>query len=477
MNDLDLAPAERKDRSPGATIQVFEPGDHNVGPHVSSLKSTAATGPGGPSEAGIGETVDERMALVLRISSSPQFRRAAKLREFLIYVVEQTLKSPGASLNEHQIGRAVFGRAEDYSPSEDNVVRAHARQLRVKLSEYFSASGKDEPLVLEIPKGSYLPVFSPRACVPAAPVEESPWRWPVRLPSRILSWVALAVVAGSLGASAFLAVQNRTLQRQLATSLGATPSLIPAPLAWVLDPDHAVSLVVADSCFGLMQDLDGRPASLEEYLNPEFWQRAKPISPGSRNVDWLMRRIRSRELTSYADVLLAARILRLVGPRAEISIRFARDLHTRELNSANFVFLGSSYVNPWLALYDKRRNFRIEVDAAAARQGIINKAPRLGERASYHMLGEDGVSGVTYGLIAFCPSDGATGNVLIIEGTNMEGTEAAGSMILDPKSAREILSQAGIPDGSRAHPFFEILIETKVLAGAPSQTRVVAWRR
>jgi hypothetical protein len=225
-----------------------------------------------------------------------------------------------------------------------------------------------------------------------------------------------------------------------------------------------------------MQDLAGRPATLEEYLDPEFWQSTKPSSLTSRNVDWLMRRIRSRELTSYADVLLAARILRLAGPRAKISIRFARDLHTRELNSGNFVFLGSSYVNPWLTLYDRKRNFRIQVDAAS-RQSIINKAPRPGERASYFMLGEDGVPGVTYGLIAFCPSDGVTGNVLIIEGTNMEGTEAAGSMILDPKSAREILSQAGIPDGSRAHPFFEILIETKVLAGAPSQTRVVAWRK
>lgn len=424
----------------------------------------------------MGEAMDERMALVQRISSSAQFRRATKLRDFLTYVVEQTLKNQGDSLSEYQIGRSVFGRSEDYSPSEDNVVRAHARQLRVKLSEYFSSAGKDEPLVVEIPKGSYAPVFSPRASVPVAPVTESPARWPARLSSRIPAWVVFAVLAISLGATVFLAVQNRALQRQVATSLGSTPGVITAPFAWVLDPDRSVSLVVADSCFGLMQDLAGRPASLEEYLDPEFWQKTKPSSPIASNGDWLMRRIRSRELTSYADVLLSARILRLAGPRAKIAIRFARDLNTRELNSGNFVFLGSSYVNPWLALYDRKRNFQIQVDAAS-RQNIINKAPRPGERASYFMLGEDGVPGVTYGLIAFCPSDGTTGNVLIIEGTNMEGTEAAGSMILDPKSAREILSQLGIPESSRTHPFFEILVETKVLAGAPSQTRVVAWRK
>jgi hypothetical protein len=420
--------------------------------------------------------MDERLVLVQRISSSPQFRRAAKLRDFLGYVVEQTLQGQGDSLNEQQIGRAVFGRAADYSPSEDNVVRAHARQLRVKLSEYFSATGKAEPLVLEIPKGTYVPVFSPRASAPAAPVEGSPERWPLRLWSRIPAWVVLAILAGLLGASVFLAVQNRVLQRQLATSLGGAPSPIPAPLAWVLDPDRSVSLVVADSCFGLMQDLAGRPASLEEYLGPEFWQRTTPFSPSASNVDRLMHRIRSRELTSYADVLLTARILRLTGPRTKMSIRFARDLRPRELNSGDYIFLGSSYANPWVSLYDRKRNFRIQVDAAS-RQSIINKNPRLGEQPSYLVFGEDGQPGATYGLISFLPSDGTTGNVLLIEGTNMEGTEAAGSLILDPKSARDILSQAGIPEGSRSHPFFEILIETKVLAGEPSQTRVIAWRK
>ncbi|MDR3718522.1 MAG: hypothetical protein P4K98_06945 [Bryobacteraceae bacterium] len=412
-----------------------------------------------------------------RIASSPQFRRAAKLRDFLTYVVEQTLQSRSDALNEYQIGRVVFGRSEDYSPSEDNVVRAHARQLRVKLSEYFATAGKNEPLVVEIPKGTYVPVFSQRPSVAGAPVEHPPdSRRPARLSPRILLWGVIGVVAALLATSVFLVVQNRSLQRQLVTALGASPLAVPAPLAWVLDPDRSVSLVVADSCFGLMQDLAGRPASLEEYLTPQFWQTAKPSPLGSATDERLMRRIRSRELTSYADVLLAARILRLTGPRAKMAIRFARDVRPRELNSGNYIFLGSAYANPWVALYDRKRNFRIQVDADS-KQSIANKKPRPGEQASYLMLGEDGQPGATYGLISFLPSDSATGNVLLIEGTNMEGTEAAGNLILDPKSAHDILSQAGIPESSRSHPFFEILIETKVLAGEPSQTRVVAWRK
>ena len=435
--------------------------------------NTVASVPDRSVEPETGEPFDERMSLVLRISSSPQFRRATKLRDFLTYVVEQTLQHQGESLNEHQIGRAVFGRAADYSPSEDNVVRAHARQLRIKLSEYFTTTGKHEPLLLEIPKGSYVPVFSPKPAVQEGPVAKyTGHQQPVGRSSSVLFWVVLAVAIGSLGASAYLVTQNRALQHQVSASLGAMPE----PLSWIFDSDRSVSIVVADSCFGLMQDLAGRPATLDEYVDSEFWNRMKPSSRTSGDGDWLMRRIRSRELTSYADILLTSGILRMADPRAKISIRFARDLHPRELNSGNFVFLGSSYSNPWVALYDRRRNFRIQVDAASRQSSIINKKPRTGERASYLMQGEDGVPGATYGLIVFSPSDGATGNVLIIEGTNMEGTEAAGGMILDPHSARDMLSLAGIPERSRSHPFFEILLETKVLAGAPSHTRIVAWR-
>src|SRR3954466_3027806 len=80
---------------------------------------------------------DERWQLVIRIASSAQFRRAARLRDFLPYVCDKAIQGDVDRLNEQQIGHAVFERGKDYSASEDNVVRAHARQLPTKLSEHF----------------------------------------------------------------------------------------------------------------------------------------------------------------------------------------------------------------------------------------------------------------------------------------------------------------------------------------------------
>jgi hypothetical protein len=56
----------------------------------------------------------------------------------------------------------VFGRPSDYNPSEDNIVRAEARELRKRLDIYFLTEGRGEPVRIRIPKGSYVPCFEPR---------------------------------------------------------------------------------------------------------------------------------------------------------------------------------------------------------------------------------------------------------------------------------------------------------------------------
>src|ERR1700720_1339117 len=102
---------------------------------------------------------DERWQLVQRIISSPPFQKGTRLRDLLQYVTEQTIRGHAHELTEQHIGNALFHKPSDYSPLEDSSVRVHARQLRLKLHEYFHEEGRNEPLILDIPKGSYAPVF------------------------------------------------------------------------------------------------------------------------------------------------------------------------------------------------------------------------------------------------------------------------------------------------------------------------------
>src|SRR5205085_6332730 len=100
--------------------------------------------------------------LVQRILSSQCFEKSARMRDFLAYVCDRALNESHAEIHEQDIGCAVFSRAPDYDTNQDNIVRVNASQLRKRLETYFASEGEAEPLVLELPKGHYTPLFRVR---------------------------------------------------------------------------------------------------------------------------------------------------------------------------------------------------------------------------------------------------------------------------------------------------------------------------
>ena len=88
---------------------------------------------------------------------------------FLRYVVERALAGESDQVKEYVIGVAVFGRDEQYDPRLDSIVRVEARRLRTKLDEYYADEGRDDPIVIQMRRGSYAATFErrPRAVVGA----------------------------------------------------------------------------------------------------------------------------------------------------------------------------------------------------------------------------------------------------------------------------------------------------------------------
>src|SRR5581483_2217291 len=153
---------------------------------------------------------DERWQLVQRIVVSPAFQKSGRLRDLLQYLTEQTIHGYAHELTEQHIGEALFHKPSGYSPLEDSSVRVHARQLRLKLHEYFDGVGRDEPLIVEIPKGGYVPLFraakpSESPAVPVATPVELPVR---RLNPVVLPW-ALCGVLVVLCVSLFVYFQRK----------------------------------------------------------------------------------------------------------------------------------------------------------------------------------------------------------------------------------------------------------------------------
>jgi TolB-like protein len=119
--------------------------------------------------------VDQEAGAVRRqlegILASSGFAKKDRLSRFLRFVVERKLAGRAHELKETVIGFEVFERQADYNPKKDAIVRTEAGRLRARLAEYYSGEGKSDSLVIELPRGGYVPIF--RKADSAIPTEPS----------------------------------------------------------------------------------------------------------------------------------------------------------------------------------------------------------------------------------------------------------------------------------------------------------------
>ena len=148
-----------------------------------------------------------------KILASPGFANAERLSRFLRFAVEEHLNGQTDKLKESFLGVEVFGRKPSYDPRIDAVVRTEAVKLRARLKEYYDSQGHDDPLIIDLPKGGYVPVFRLREKEPTEtprPPEEHVES--VVEPARVWakSAIAAAFVALVLSIAIFVTLRDRS---------------------------------------------------------------------------------------------------------------------------------------------------------------------------------------------------------------------------------------------------------------------------
>jgi len=205
--------------------------------------------------------------LLDRIAASRTFHRSPRLREVLLYIGEKTLAGQARELSEHLIGVRVFGREVGFNPAEDTIVRSATRQLRHKLAEYFATEGRDESVVLEIPKGGYVAAFLPRQELNvieplriSTPLAEAATQRPAWL-ARILG-LALAAIA-LLGAGFWIGRHGSSAQA------ASEPDTLFARLSQ--EHPGPTRFVVTDSVVALLGLVQG-PPELHKYIDGSYFK-------------------------------------------------------------------------------------------------------------------------------------------------------------------------------------------------------------
>jgi hypothetical protein len=445
------------------------------------------------------EDVEERRALVKRIVTSSSFVKSNRLSEFLKYVFALAEKGRFDDIHEQNIGSAVFGRMRDYDPGVDSIVRSHATRLRHRLKEYFDAEGMNEPLVLTIPRGSYIPTFERRPL----------WTEPVEGTSPVAtSLVAIDIVPANETngsddeATAPASTQGTTATQELGIRLRNTRAalivagmaivlltillLFPTPFALRPSADKArrnplwrqfvtgsavkTGVVSSDSGLVMFEHLTGRSVSLDSYLSGNYLK-----DTSSRTVpEEIVRKFGTRRYTPEVDLAVLDRITRVFEERRDrLSIRYARDLRIEDLKQGNTILLGSAESNPWVQLFEPSMNFYFEDDLLHDSARMVNRHPLPGEEAHYDSTPHDPTPTI-YGVVAYRPNLQGSGRVLILEGQTMAGTQTAADFVFDESYLLPFLKKIVRRDGSI--PDFELLLRSHSLGGQSSSIEVVAYR-
>ncbi len=127
-----------------------------------------------------------------RVLDSADFDATARERNFLKYIVEETLAGRADRIKAYSIALEVFGRDASFDPQNDPIVRIAAGHLRRSLERYYLTAGSNDPVVITVPKGGYVPEFEVRDTSPDIRVEDQPKAY---FPARFLrNWREIALV-------------------------------------------------------------------------------------------------------------------------------------------------------------------------------------------------------------------------------------------------------------------------------------------
>ncbi len=406
---------------------------------------------------------DVRRAVLERALQSEAFRRSQRLRDFLRYIGTMALDGKAGEISELSIGAVVFQRRENFNPQDDNIVRSTARSLRQKLKEYAEGEGKGEALHIEIPKGTYVPVFQTALPTGGSPLPRQGYN------KKLIFALAVVALVGIL-TSGFLLAEN--LKR---SSLAATIQRERSLLTALLEPGTPLHLVVSDGLYSDLTVAVGGMYPLEDYASRKIFEPAKSPSPGKLSQD-LWQLIQRGHYTNVFESKASTQIALELGGRYNIRQHHARGLGMNLLQMGdNFVILGGRRANPWAELYERDLNFQMEFPPNARAAILRNRNPRKGERDVYENILDARQTGKTYARIALCPGLSGTGKVLLAAGNSGTATATAADLLIQPRMLAQVEEFLGRKVDSGLQRL-EMILERDVVGGSTRDFRIVALR-
>ncbi len=379
-------------------------------------------------------TKEEKLEQLGKLLHSRALNGSDSLRSFLRFVVEKAAENQESQLKEYVIATEVFGRSGDYNPRIDSTVRVQAGRLRTKLSEYYATEGKDDKVLIDLPKGHYTPIFS----------------------------LALHEHTGSR--SSFSGESEEIARAELQAQ---------AEPFWneMLSAPEPVLVVFSNTIFhGTYEQGMKLYKGLEAAEDAELVEPSQPLPM----VD---------HYTGIGEAMgvyfLSDFFSRIHHPfRVKRSLLLSWD----DAKTENIVVLGSPAENLFLKELPQKQDFffRPLKDVSDSRWlAIINTNPQSGEQEHYvskqfgpspSQISED------YAVISVLKGLSERNRLLILAGINTFGTQAAVEYVTKPEYIRDLITHLNIaPPGEplQLPSYYQLVLKVKVNGGVPIQISYV----
>ena len=405
--------------------------------------------------------VEPRLVEVDKLVNSHTLHGSESLCKLLRYLAEHAVRHPGVALKEYQIATEVFGRPAGFDPQLDSLVRVQAGRLRAKIAEYYATEGADDPIRVELPKGTYSLAFhaaSPSGKNVIHPVPPLPEPKPVigaQPSSRAILILSILLVTAVLGIAALLA--DRFFSNRSANVDESAPAVFRVFWhAFATGPDSPW-VIFSNGAFV------GRPETGLRYFNP-----ARDSREGI-----------SDHYTGVGEVI-AVYDLNQVFTQLHRQIRVKRGslFSLDDAQNNNLIFVGSPAENLSLLDIPSTHQFIFQRSPSGPRKGdlaIVNVHPRPDEPKQFFASPSGTPLVEDYAIVGLVPGMNSAKSVLILAGTTTIGTQAAAEFVCRQDSLQQLLLRLSVSENGQMKPF-EAVLRVKIARGVPLGTELVALR-
>lgn len=406
---------------------------------------------------------------VRRLATSLTFHRADVLKALLEYLLAQAVLGRAHQVTEAEIALKVMGRGPSFSPESDSSVRTRFAALRRKLDEYYAGEGRDCPVRVDIPRGTYtlrflsnapIPQADPEAVVPgippvpAEPVVVSAHRTPLRFfVWGALTALGLVLVAGWVWTLVVRHPGSRE-SRLLAKAWGP-----------MIESGASVTIAVGTPASFFIRDFGDAPAPVGDppyrltiARDPElddWYKRTRNVPLGKT---FILHPNAHAPL--WGDAAAAGVLARMFGAHSvQVDQLPSARVHPVALRDRNAVIIGRAEYTDAVRALIPEDGLSVEYSASERKVGVHNRQPKSGEPQWWFSQG--GLRH-NYGLVTVLSTAGeARRRMVLLSGINSDGAEAGARFFISPDKLQDLDNQFRKAGFEKWPDRFQVVVRTE----------------